>query len=216
MTKKERYEARKAAGLCVWCGKPAVQGQTQCLECKAKKSAYEKDMQKWRKSIGICTVCGKYPAYRGSTCLICKQDHREYKKGKELTEEQKAKKRDYDKVMREKRKSEGRCTTCGKMLPKDCKTVNCPACRAHKRRIQSEWTHKTGRTTPIVLRGNGDYCACCCKPVEHHGDKLCKRCYELSVEKCAAMREKTPKDNRFALLIDLQWREYAARKKGRV
>lgn len=212
MTKKERYEARKAAGLCVWCGKPAAEGQTRCLECKAKKAAYAKDMREWRKSIGICTVCGKNPAYRGSTCLVCKQDHNEAMREKKLTDEQKAKQREYNKAMRERRKSENRCVSCNRILPKGCKTVNCPACNAHKKRIQNEWAHNIGRKTPIVLRGNGDYCACCCKPVEKHGDKLCKRCYDLSVEKCAAMREKAPNDNYFSRLIKAQWKEYEARK----
>ena len=207
MTKKERYEARKAAGLCVWCGNPAVEGQTQCLECKQKRSKYAKDLLEWRKSIGICTVCGKYPAYRGSTCLICKQDRREYNYGKELTDEQKAKHNEHNKAMREKRKAEGKCVTCGRDLPKYCKTINCPECNAHKRRVQSEWEHETGRKMPIELRGNGKYCACCFKPVEIEGNKLCNRCYTANLEKCAKMREKAPKDNYFRLAINAQWRE---------
>lgn len=33
---RESYWARKAAGLCVTCGKPAVQGRVRCMECLLK------------------------------------------------------------------------------------------------------------------------------------------------------------------------------------
>ena len=80
---KARYEARKAAGLCVACGRfPAADGLVNCRECaeKNRKSA-KKSLKKRRttlKQAGVCTNCGKAPAAEGHAyCENCIQKHRE-------------------------------------------------------------------------------------------------------------------------------------------
>ena len=214
MTKKERYEARKAAGLCVLCGKPAAEGKVKCAECTEKEKKYNKELREWRKSINICTACGKYPAYNGSMCLVCRQDARDRNKYcyKGRSEEEREKHNQRNKALYERYKSEGKCPKCGRKLPKESKNTYCVECRNRINRNERERMHKTGKTKPLALRGNGEYCACCFKPVEHYGDKLCTRCKALAVEKCAKMREKVPKDNYFARAISAQWKESKARK----
>lgn len=45
---RERYLERKAAGLCVTCGKPAEQGRVRCMECLLK-NRLDKQESKRRK-----------------------------------------------------------------------------------------------------------------------------------------------------------------------
>lgn len=46
---RESYWARKASGLCVTCGKPAVQGRVRCMECLLKnRQDRQERMQKKR------------------------------------------------------------------------------------------------------------------------------------------------------------------------
>lgn len=61
MTKKEWYEKRKAAGLCVQCGKrPAMKGNLKCAECRAK---HRKLLARQRQALMGCK-----PGYG---CLTC-------------------------------------------------------------------------------------------------------------------------------------------------
>lgn len=41
MTAKERYLARKAAGMCVFCGRQEADGSVWCKECHERKLKYD-------------------------------------------------------------------------------------------------------------------------------------------------------------------------------
>ena len=76
---RERYGARRAAGLCVICGQPAFADETLCGVCAAidherrdrerKNSAarlrYAERRRRWR-----CTACGR-PSHGASRCEPC-------------------------------------------------------------------------------------------------------------------------------------------------
>ena len=96
------YEMRKAAGLCVRCGKaPPREGRTSCEACGRKTAAREHE--RWKsmtpekhkarkaqmaqrrdalREAGICTVCGKRPARLDhDTCEECAEMYRNYAAG---------------------------------------------------------------------------------------------------------------------------------------
>ncbi len=56
---------RKAKGLCVKCGRKAIDGQTLCLECRTKERKWKKakrnnDVERsMRPELGLCYICGK-------------------------------------------------------------------------------------------------------------------------------------------------------------
>lgn len=89
---KKFADARKAAGRCVRCGRPAVDGQTQCAWCAARnrervkqynrnrRNSYGEPGELFRDRIaaGACMYCGR-PAVEGyAFCpdhLAAKQEH---------------------------------------------------------------------------------------------------------------------------------------------
>lgn len=76
-----RYMERKAAGLCVECGKKkAVENRTRCLECllKNRRAANEKNRRKGLQprahfdGVDWCRLCGKAKPVEGRTlCSKC-------------------------------------------------------------------------------------------------------------------------------------------------
>lgn len=125
MTNKERYDYRRANGLCVDCGKPAIEGKARCLVCDKKASAncetYRKEhreerrlkkreLYKYRIEHGLCGECGKPNSNGKAKCDECLQKANERSK----------RRRGY-------LKSIGRCPQCGaKVAPG---WVYCPVCR---------------------------------------------------------------------------------------
>jgi hypothetical protein len=67
-----RRERMAAKGLCVTCSKPLDTTAGRCLECKARRRAYETDLRQARIAEGICSSCGKVPAIKGKlSCQRC-------------------------------------------------------------------------------------------------------------------------------------------------
>ena len=94
---KQRYERKKAAGVCVQCGKvPHTPGRTCCAKCAERRKKYHypktpeaaeryremartsnKARYEGRKAAGLCTRCGE-PAAPGKTnCEECLRKMRE-------------------------------------------------------------------------------------------------------------------------------------------
>ena len=70
---RDRYAARKAAGLCVKCGKPAG-GHSHCETCRAKDAARHRAKRggDMRGVGGMCKICGHRPAMDGGKlCGSC-------------------------------------------------------------------------------------------------------------------------------------------------
>lgn len=64
---ERQYSERKAAGLCVRCGKaPAIVGKVQCVECREKDRArqrakYQPKRERW---MGCDETCPEYCPYK--------------------------------------------------------------------------------------------------------------------------------------------------------
>lgn len=212
MTKKERYEARKAAGLCVKCGKNPADGTVKCTECRNKQNAYYRNLTSWRKENNVCIECGTRQAEDGYTmCLVCRMDRREINKRYKTSDAELEHHRIHNKQLYDARKAEHKCVNCGKQMPEKWDKARCPQCRARVNRNQQKSDREKG-VLPKDLMGNGMFCAICAKPVEIYGKKLCNRCYTNCCVKAAKMRENRPTDNYFAKAIQAQWRESEARK----
>ena len=73
MSWRQVYDARKAAGLCVRCARPAEPGRTRCKDCKA----YTRDWVQARYDKlalrGLCVRCGRRPVGRLRVCMPCRK-----------------------------------------------------------------------------------------------------------------------------------------------
>ena len=97
---------RIAAGLCTWCSKTCIPGETYCETCRdfhrTKRAEYERgrsqtaerkesqrlQAQKARqgkKAAGLCVGCGNQPIPDQSRCEVCRDKHNESRsRGKEV------------------------------------------------------------------------------------------------------------------------------------
>lgn len=75
-TSKARYESRKAAGLCVYCGKRKQEHGLRCNQCYIKSRKYNqpKDIRRSeRVAYGLCYICGRSKMEDKKVCEICYQ-----------------------------------------------------------------------------------------------------------------------------------------------
>ena len=70
-----RKLARKAAGICIVCGRqPATDGLFSCTECRTKACDCHRVLVVRRKAAGICIDCGKRPSTPNrTTCAECQK-----------------------------------------------------------------------------------------------------------------------------------------------
>ena len=136
-----------------------------------------------RKELGVCVSCGKPLNKYNTYCDRCTEMR---KKCNEAYLERRGKK-EYYKEKYAKQKAQGLCTSCGHRKVWDGLTT-CMECTL-KRRRRDEKKSREKKVMPIGLRGNGEYCSICIKPVEIKGEKLCNRCKQLSTEKLVKARE---------------------------
>lgn len=81
MTAKEYMQKRKtqlkAAGLCVYCGKPARPGLTLCKKCAIRDADRAAKRKAKLMDEGLCYVCGKRPPEEGKNlCEECAERSR--------------------------------------------------------------------------------------------------------------------------------------------
>lgn len=74
---KKLREERKAAGLCIDCGKPQCKASICfCIDCKIKNQR-RNEKKKNKRSVefrlinGLCKKCGNEPLYKGKLCERC-------------------------------------------------------------------------------------------------------------------------------------------------
>ena len=58
MTANNTYLRRKAAGLCVQCGKVEVAGVVRCLDCQTINNRRSDEIRKAYQEQGLCANCG--------------------------------------------------------------------------------------------------------------------------------------------------------------
>lgn len=82
-------EQRKAAGICLKCGRPVGrEGRVTCAAC-GKYSAAEHRLRRERLTAeGLCVVCGKVAVADGyKTCPVCREYNRTAKERSRLKKE---------------------------------------------------------------------------------------------------------------------------------
>ena len=69
---KERFHARRDAGLCTRCGhRPLIEGGTTCELCSDARRAAEREQYGARRADGLCGRCGGPTHDGGSRCGTC-------------------------------------------------------------------------------------------------------------------------------------------------
>ena len=152
-----------------------------------RQRKYCKERYNWQKEHHICVNCGKEDAETGSIyCLTCKEDlkikqrkeYHEKMKNKEYREkESKRNKERYYKA-----KAERKCVKCGRKLTKHNTQTQCPSCRAKISKRNSKDGYTRGE------RPNYGRCYICGKH-ELYSDKLCKKCYERTIDTLRKINE---------------------------
>lgn len=160
----------------------------------------QQERYRWLKSHGICVSCGQQKAFgKYVKCADCiyKFNESYYRYIHNCTSEQKEERKKQQAECQRKKRAyrieHNLCVTCGKELA-DTQYKSCLACRRKNVAKVKKYNAKKKGTFPSVLRGNGEYCYFCCKPVEHHGDKMCNSCYERQLQNLAKAREATNKE----------------------
>lgn len=158
--------------------KPKTQEQRD-FEAKKRKL-----IRHQRKEEGLCPSCGKPLNLYNTYCDSCTEKRKAYNK---RYLESIGGATEYYKSRYAKQKAEGICTGCGRRKARPGFTL-CTECSLRRRRREQQKAREKG-VMPINLRGNGDYCAICIKPVEVKGEKLCNRCKQRNIEKSVIARE---------------------------
>lgn len=179
MGSKTYYE-RKAAGLCVRCGKvhPA-DGMVVCLECRQKYNLYRKgasrERREYLKKIHVCPKCGREKLYEGEkTCPDCLEKQREYHRV--WSRNHKEKVREYQKNYRDRCAAKGLCIQCGK--PAENGKMVCRSCM--RKRVQNIRRRKNEKVW--IPREDWAYCGLCyiCGRPAADGSTTCADCAEKS------------------------------------
>ncbi len=116
---RRRAEARRAAGLCIRCGKfPAEEGRSMCEPCREDRRAAKRALHAERRAAGLCVQCAT-PAPRGKAyCDPCAKTRSRRRNLKA--------KREADRRRYSERRARGDCTSCNKPANG---AAECPACR---------------------------------------------------------------------------------------
>lgn len=149
--------------------------------------SYAKDRYDFLKSRGMCVACENEKAIRGKTlCLMCKAMRIEYNRDayQNMTDEQKAQRKQKSRDLYAQRKESGICTKCGKRKPETGK-AKCTACLAKNAKVHMKKARKDG-VMPRFLFGDGYHCQTCGSTIS--GGKLCDRCYQNAVRTISIAR----------------------------
>ncbi len=139
---RARFQERKAAGLCIRCGEPAVPGNLQCEKHRKHANKKHYDREKRRVAEGLCGKCGKQPICKERSqnlCEACLDKMGEYRKHKAAaatqpkpklktgdygSDERRAYWREYAKERRQKKVAAGICVQCSKPVEPGKKTCS--------------------------------------------------------------------------------------------
>ena len=160
--------------------------------------AYDKERYEWLKEHHMCVRCKKEKAEKGRLfCLVCKMDRREQNRNRELTIEQKEKKRIHNQTRYDLNVAFGICPRCGKREHKN-NSIFCGRCSAIRNNKEMNKRRKKGVITRVLF-GTEGYCSICGKPTER-GQKQCKRCLENSLRTIkVAIKRSLEEENSFRM-----------------
>ncbi len=176
------------------------------------------DYYHYYKSRGICVTCGNEPAKPGHVrcwrCLANLADMEAIRRDI-MPEEQHqailAKRRVRQAALRVERREQGLCPNCGRER-KDKSYAICEKCRASAKR-SAERKRRADGMLSNGLRGDGNFCAVCLKPVEKEGSKLCNRCAENNAKNILTARAAQNNENHpWRMLANGQYKLYMEKK----
>lgn len=148
---------------------------------------------------GICYNCGQREAEPNRRlCFECGEKAREHNKKRYYADRKNNVKAatERKRILRQKRKEQGLCVTCGKRPPLSG-IINCGICKG--KRLRRE--HAKSDRLPQDMRGDGLYCYQCCRPI-CNGTKLCEDCRKRSAESAAYARTFINKENQIWRKLD--------------
>lgn len=146
----------------------------------------KQSLAEWRKTLKkyhFCKDCGKQDAYTlgGRTyCFECAEKGAMYKRIAREIPEKKQKMSEQHKSMRDKRKAQHQCPTCGRKLSENYEYVHCVYCRERQKKYNK--THRHKKYGIPNIRGENDICWQCNKNTVKQGFKLCEECYTKKVK----------------------------------
>ena len=176
----KQYRRRKAAGLCVECGKPLDRIGAYCVKCCKAHTEDSIQQKHWYADNGICPTC-RINKLMGTErhCPECRARESEWKLKKRESDRENTNKQhaEWAKTKYAERVEKGICTRCGKRPAKDG-TRTCVYCtektNAYHRRKRAE------KRLNAQERYEKGICRFCDKPVKE-GYKLCEHHYQLNL-----------------------------------
>lgn len=187
---------RKANGLCVDCGEPAVEGKRLCSECLERKKINAREERLFRKRNNLCLYCGKENAYLNDNyCEACS----EKQKNSQMRYREKNKENNRVRAIeiRNIRKEQGLCTRCGKRKSRTNRSL-CEWCLAKARNNYNKNRNDISRSE----RSSYGLCYLCGSPLDREG-KTCSNCAEKIIGNFKGKRAKSEsweQDNRRVFL----------------
>lgn len=144
-SRRRRYLARKAAGLCVKCGSTTSRKRIFCDKCRgracetrnARRANGQLSLRERRQAQGFCKECGNQKASGRKYCSACLERA---------------------KVKYQARKADGLCVLCGvqKSVPP---TTKCAACATQAARRLRGWLDRL--RSEVMNAYGGPRCVCC-------------------------------------------------------
>lgn len=126
---------------------------------------YDKERYEWYKEHHICVRCKKEKAEKGKVyCLVCKMDKREQNKNRNLTTEQKERKRMHNLRRYDLMVAFEICPKCGKREHKN-NSIFCGRCSVN-RNNKAMNNRREKDIIARVLFGTEGYCSVCGKTTE--------------------------------------------------
>ncbi len=142
-----------------------------------------------RKRAGICRDCGQEDAYTmaGRTyCFDCAKKQRIAKQKARNDPQTRRKMLDQHTHMKDTRKANGLCPTCGRKT--DGEHALCPYCRAKARKSTAR--HRAKQNPSVNYpRGSNGICFQCNKAPVMDSKKLCADCYAVKLRHCQSLTD---------------------------
>lgn len=164
-----RREARKAAGLCVWCGMVPSTNGTYCAACYEKdtvqRRARQNNSYQLRDAAGVCVHCGDpRDVFGNKLCSYCASIAA---KANETFREREGN------VTYQSRREGHLCLTCATDLTAfpDHHEPWCPSC--HTKTVEARRIYRKARYNRLKAEGK---CTMCQDPLGPGDVALCKRC----------------------------------------